>query len=75
MTQLLIRIKNLENKILPKNKIMTMVLIKPDSEVEVIQRYEMELGKIDLREIKDKIIIHYDAGISGTKEKSSLDIR
>jgi len=75
MTQLLTRIKNLEDKISPKKKFLTMILVHPDTKEDVIKEYEREHGKIDFSQIKDEIIINYNAGISDTREKSSIDIR
>jgi hypothetical protein len=71
MTQLLTRIKNLEEKIAPKNKFLTMILVQPDTKEDVIREYEREHGKIDFSQIKNEIIIN----LSGIGEKSSIYIR
>jgi hypothetical protein len=73
MTQLLTRIKNLEEKIAPKNKFLTMILVQPDTKEDVIRKYELEHEKIDFSQIKGEVIINYTS-ISGTKEKSSMYI-
>jgi hypothetical protein len=75
MLQLLTRIKNLEEKISPKNKVMTIVLVQPDTEEDIIREYEQEHGKIDFSQIKNKIILNYNACIAGTNLKSSIYIR
>jgi len=74
MTQIRKRIQNLENKFLPKSKILFMALHNGDTEEEVIKKYEEKNGKIDFSQIKEKCVFNIHPSISGKSNKSTLSI-